>query len=307
MTLTQLRYIVAVDRLKNFARAAQDCLVAQPTLSLQIQKLEQEIGSEIFDRSKNPVVATRLGRAIIDQARVVLREAERLTELFQENDDEPSGRVNIGIIPTISTYLLPKIYKPLNEKYKQVDFRFYELPTSQITAQLESEDIDLGILATPLQLKNVVEIPLYYEPFVAYFPKNHKGKKKNLTLADIEGLDLILLGEEHCFRNQSLKVCGNSAVGKIECGSIETIKNMVDTGAGMTLLPLLSVDDNLDQGRVASFAKPEPAREISLIYRQGFVKKKLLNLIQQRILKAIPAELRTKKDRRLIGVDVEGV
>ena len=302
MTLTQLRYVVAVEKHGSFARAAKECLVAQPTLSLQIQKLEQEIGTELFDRRKNPVIVTSFGKRVLEQARNVLREADKITELFRENDDEPSGTISIGIIPTISTYLLPRIFKTLHQKYKQIDFRIFELPTTQITEKLERDEIELGILATPLRIKPLVETPLYYEPFVAYFPKDYEGPNKGLTMEKVEDYDLILLGEEHCFRNQSLKVCGDSGVGRIECGGVETIKKMVDLGVGMTLLPRLAI--NGDGPRIARFKSPEPAREVSLVYKKGFYKKKILEALKETILGAVPRELQKKSGRKLIGVDI---
>ena len=305
MTLTQLKYIVALGKYKSFARAARECLVAQPTLSLQIQKLEQEIGAEIFDRRKNPVVPTHFGQMVLEQAKVVLREADKITELFKENDEEISGELRIGIIPTISSYLLPKIFKSLTTKYNQVDFRIFELPTTQILEKLEADELELGILATPLNQKNMVETPLYYEPFVAYFPKNYKGKTEGISMEDLEDFELILLGDEHCFRHQSLRICGQSTTaGKIECGSIETIKNMVDLGMGMTLLPALSIKKLSD--RTAHFKDPEPVREISLVYKSGFFKKRILKALQTEILKAIPTELQDKKNRKLIGVQTPG-
>ncbi len=300
MTLTQLKYLLALDRHKSFARAAEACLVAQPTLSLQIQKLEQEIGVEIFDRSKNPIVTTSFGKEIIEQAKVVLKEAEKLEEIFRGAKEDTSGEILIGIIPTISTYLLPRIFKLLNKNYSQIEFRFYELPTSQIVQKLDSGDLEIGILATPLNTRNIVETPLYYEPFVAYFPKSYTGKLKDLNIDDIKSHEIILLGEEHCLRHQSLKICGQRTLGKIECGSLETIRNMVDLGVGMTLLPLLSMNPKKDTfGR---FKEPEPVREVSLVYRNGFFKKKIFQAIQKTILSVIPQELQTKGNRKLIGI-----
>lgn len=305
MTLTQLRYVVAVDRYGSFAGAARQCLVTQPTLSLQIQKLEQEIGQEIFDRRKNPVTTTGYGRKIVDQAKAVLREADKISEMFVEDDDEPSGEISIGMIPTISSYLMPHLYKRLSKSYKKLEFRIYELPTTQIIDQIEKEELDLGVLATPLHMKPFVETPLYYEPFVAYFPKDYRGKREKLTFENIEqtGQELILLGEEHCFRNQSLQVCGRASAGKLECGSLDTIKKMVDLGAGMTLLPLLSLG-KAEMKRTGRFAEPQPAREVSLIYKKGFYKKKVLSAVRDVILEAVPEELRSKEGRRLIGIDV---
>jgi LysR family hydrogen peroxide-inducible transcriptional activator len=300
MTLTQLRYLVALDKYKNFVRAAESCLVAQPTLSLQIQKLEHEIGSEIFDRTKNPIATTSYGLEIIEQAKLVLKEADHLEEMFREGKGEVSGEISIGIIPTISAYLLPQIFQLLNLSYPFVSFRFFELPTSQIIQKLESEELELGILATPLQNKNIIEQPLYYEPFVAYYPKNYTGKMENLELEDLNSQEIILLGEEHCLRYQSLKICGQKTLGKIECGSLETIRNMVDLGVGMTLLPLLSM--NLERDKFGRFKTPEPVREVSIVYKNGFYKKKILQSISKAILSVIPEDLKTIKNRKLIGI-----
>lgn len=300
MTLTQLRYIVALDRYKSFARAAESCLVAQPTLSLQIMKLEQEIGSEIFDRNKNPIITTSFGKEIIEQAKIVLKESDKLEEIFRGGREDASGEISIGIIPTISTYLLPQIFKLLNKNYPNIDFRFFELPTSQIIEKLENEDLEVGILATPLNLKNIIETPLYYEPFVAYFPKNYSGKTTELELDDLKSSDMILLGEEHCLRSQSLKICGQRTLGKIECGSLETIRNMVDLGVGMTLLPLLSMTSKKEgYGR---FKDPEPVREVSLVFKHGFYKKKIIQAIEKTILSVIPKDLQEKGNRKLIGI-----
>lgn len=300
MTLTQLRYLVALDKYKNFVRAAESCLVAQPTLSLQIQKLEHEIGSEIFDRTKNPIATTSYGLEIIEQAKSVLKEADHLEEMFREGKGDVSGEISIGIIPTISAYLLPQIFQLLNLSYPFVSFRFFELPTSQIIQKLESEELELGILATPLQNKNIIEQPLYYEPFVAYYPKTYTGKLENLELEDLNSQEIILLGEEHCLRYQSLKICGQKTLGKIECGSLETIRNMVDLGVGMTLLPLLSM--NLERDKFGRFKTPEPVREVSIVYKNGFYKKKILQSISKAILSVIPEDLKTIKNRKLIGI-----
>lgn len=300
MTLTQLRYIVALNRYKSFARAAESCLVAQPTLSLQIQKFEQEVGSEIFDRNKNPIITTSLGQEIVNQAKLILKETEKLEEIFRSGREDASGEISIGIIPTISTYLLPQIFKILNKTYPSIDFRFFELPTSQIIEKLESEDLEIGILATPLHNKTIVESPLYYEPFVAYFPRSYEGKIDNLSIDDLKSTEIILLGEEHCFRHQSLKICAQRTFGKIECGSLETIRNMVDLGVGMTLLPLLSM--NLKKDKFGRFEPPEPVREVSLVYKYGFFKKKILNAIEKTILSVIPKDLQEKGNRKLIGI-----
>lgn len=302
MTLTQLRYVVAIDKHRSFAKAAESCLVAQPTLSLQIQKLERELGADVFDRTKNPIATTAIGEKIVAQAKIAIRESDKILEFSREAEGELIGTLSIGIIPTISTYLLPKIFQILQKKYSQVDFRIYELPTSQIIHKLEEEEIDVGILATPLQRKEFNESPLYYEPFVAYFPNGYKGSIKDLTMDALREYPMILLGEEHCFRHQSLEVCGRSDLGKIECGSLETIKKMVDTGAGMTLLPALSIEEK--SPRVGYFAKPEPAREVSIVTRKEFFKKRILEVIKSTILETIPKEYHKLGERKMIGLDM---
>lgn len=313
MTLTQLRYIVAVDRYGGFAPAAKQCLVTQPTLSLQIQKIEQGIGAEIFDRRKNPVTATHYGRRVIDQAKNVLREADKIDELFREDDDEPTGEITLGIIPTVAPVLMPALYATLGKKYERLQFRIFELPTTQIIEKMRAGEIELGILATPLGFKDIVEIPLYYESFVAYFPKDYDGPQTGLD-PHVErpgGYEMILLGEDHCFRNQSLRVCGNRNTSRIECGSLETLVKMVDRGAGMTLLPELALaSESKSAGaarktkRVARFREPQPSREISLIHPRDFYKKRIFDAIREIVLSQVPAELREKKGRQLLGVDV---
>lgn len=345
MTLTQLRYIVAVDRHAGFAPAARHCLVTQPTLSLQIQKLEQEIGAEIFDRRKTPVVATHYGRRVIDQAQRVLREAEKIDELFRD-DEEPSGEITLGLIPTVAPILMPALFRMLGERYGRLQFRIFELPTTQIVEKMRAGEIELGILATPLGYKDLVETPLYYENFVAYFPEDYDGPKQDLDPGEERpgGYDMILLGEDHCFRSQSLRVCGSRNESRIECGSLETLMQMVDRGAGMTLLPEMAARAPLAEtagpdattnakskakskartrkpektssdaispmlaphlrGQIAHFRDPRPVREISLVHPRDFYKKKIFDAIKEIVVSQIPEELRERKGRQLIDVEV---
>ena len=311
MTLTQLRYIVAVDRYGGFAPAARHCLVTQPTLSLQIQKIEQEIGAEIFDRGKTPVVATHYGRRVIDQAQRVLREAEKIEELFHEDDEEPVGQITLGIIPTIAPTLMPALYETLGQSYARLQFRIFELPTTQIIEKMRAGEIELGILATPINLKDVVETPLYYEPFVAFFPADYSGPRTDLDphAERPGGYEMILLGEDHCFRNQSLRACGSRNPSRIECGSLDTLKKMVDRGAGMTLLPQLAIPPEhaaADDARIGRFRDPQPVREVSLIHPRDFFKKRIFDAIRDIVLAQIPTDMREKKGRQLIGVDNAG-
>ncbi|GBF50880.1 transcriptional regulator [Leptospira ryugenii] len=303
MTLTQLKYIVAVEQHKSFARAAEQCLVAQPTLSLQIQKLEQELGFELFDRKKNPVVTTKIGAEIIKQAKLTLTETDKLYEIAGQFKDEPTGSISIGIIPTVGNYLIPLVYQKLQTELGKVRIQISELPTSSIIEKLESDQLDLGILATPLKISNLVEIPIYYEPFLAYYPEGARDKSKTVTMKNIEKYPLLVLGEEHCFRHQSLKICNHNAIAKIESGSVETLKRMVDMGIGVTLLPKLSISEHSE--RIVPFESPEPAREVSFVYKTGFFKSKILKKITEIIRKEIPKDLQKKDKFRVVGISLE--
>ncbi|MBU42007.1 MAG: transcriptional regulator [Spirochaetaceae bacterium] len=301
MTLTQLRYVLSLARHGSFGKAAEHSLVAQPTLSIQIQKLEQELGVEIFDRKRSPIALTEPGKKVEAYARRILDEADALLEEFQDNSEELRGRIRLGIIPTVSSYLLPKIFRKLKQKYPEAEFYIHELPTSEILRKVQNEQLDIGILATPLNERMIEEIPLYYEPFVVYFPPDAKVPTGRLSLDDLQGTDMLLLGEEHCFRHQSLKLCGQGNAGKIECGSLDTIKKMVDQGMGATLLPLLSA--NLKSERVVRFKNPEPVREIGMIHGRSFYKSRMLKALKDTILANIPEDLHQQKNRKLIGAE----
>lgn len=303
MTITQLRYLVAIDHFRSFARAAEQCLVAQPTLSLQVQKVEQELGFELFDRRKNPVVTTKLGKEIIEQAKLTLKEADKLYEIAGQFNNEPSGPLSIGIIPTVGNYLIPAIYNNIQSKIPKVQLQIAELPTLTILDKLENDEIDLGILATPLKMSNIIEVPIYYEPFVAYYPEGAKDKNKTVTMKNIEKYPLLVLGEEHCFRHQSLKICSHNSIAKIESGSVETLKRMVDMGIGVTLLPKLSVGDKTE--RIVPFASPEPAREISIVYKKGFFKTKILKKLLEIITAEIPKDMLRRENVKVIGISLE--
>ena len=179
MTLTQLEYIVAIDTYRSFVGAAEKCFVTQPTLSMQVQKLEETLGVKLFDRSKQPVIPTEIGIEIIAQARVLLAESEKIKEIISDQHRELSGELKIGIIPTVAPYILPKVIHCFTEKFPQVKLVVWELTTELIVNHLKSGVIDCGILSTPLHDANLTEIPIFYESFVAYVSKNSKLSKRN--------------------------------------------------------------------------------------------------------------------------------
>lgn len=301
MTLVQLKYAVTLEKVKNYAIAATELLIAQPTLSLQIQKLEKSIGISIFDRTTNPISVTNEGKEFLKQARVVLAESEKLEYMFSQKGDSIAGDLRLGIIPTVSSSLLIKILPILNSKFPDLNLRIFELPTNHIIQKLENNEIDAGILATPLENKKIKEYPLYYEPFRAYIPSNIKIKSKEMSIEDLQNYEMIVLGEEHCFRSQALKVCKNKSYGRIEAGSFETIKKLVDNNLGLTLLPHFEEVTNKNQLR--DLKDPIPAREISLVTNQSFYKMNILKAIKTEILNLIPKEFHTKKNYHIMGVE----
>ena len=247
MTFTQLEYIVAVDNARHFARAAAQCFVSQPTLSMQIQKLEEELGIKIFDRSKQPVLPTEAGAAIINQARNIIVETKAINEIVQVQKGILAGRLALGIIPTLAPYLLPLFVASFTKKYPLVKLVVNELTTDLIISRLREGKIDAGILVTPLQESGIKEDPLFYEELVTYVSKSNVAYKKNYVLAsDIDPDKLWLLEEGHCFRSQIVNLCElrkKSHEGshfEYEAGSIETLIRLVETNDGITIIPELA-------------------------------------------------------------------
>jgi LysR family hydrogen peroxide-inducible transcriptional activator len=303
MTITQLEYIVAVDTYKSFILAAEKCFVTQPTLSMQVQKLEDMLGVKIFDRTHQPIVATEVGIEIIAQARIMLAESYKIKEL--------SGELKIGIIPTISPYLLPKIISRFVEKYPQVKLVVWEQNTEHIIQQLKLGMIDCGILSTPLHENNLIEIPVFYENFVAYVSKASKlYKKKAISPEDIDVEELWVLDEGHCMREQVLNICQRRKSTKgfqhfeYNTGSVDTLKRMVDQNSGATILPELALDDLSDKqlDRIRYFRSPEPAREVSIVIQRNFLKRRMIEALKNEILHFIPKKLRSKKKKELMDI-----
>ncbi len=311
MTLQQFEYIIAVDNHRHFAKAAQACFVTQPTLSMMLQKLEDELGVLIFDRSKQPVVPTETGRAIIEQARKVLREAAELREIVENQRQILSGELRLGIIPTLAPYLLPLFLKRFSEKYPDIKLIISELTTDNIIQKLKKDTLDMGIMATPTSDGDLFETPLFQEQFVVYAAKNEKILNKRYLLAnDIDVNRLVLLEEGHCMRAQVVNLCElrqtKNRMSNIfyESGSIETLKNLIDTHAGVTILPELALR-NLTKSQfknIRFFQDPAPVREISLVTYRAFVKKRLAEALKSEILAGLPSELVQTKARQILSI-----
>ncbi len=310
MTLVQLEYIVAVDTYRSFVIAADKCFITQPTLSMQIQKLEEFLNVKIFDRSKQPVVPTEIGAQIIAQARTVLQENQKIKELINNQQHDITGELKIGIIPTIAPYLLPEVIAGMLEKYPDLKLLIWEYTTEDIIHHLKTGVIDCGILATPLVDLNIIETPLYYENFVSYISKNSKlYKKKTIDADDLADENIWLLNEGHCMRSQVLSICRSTKNNRLQSltyntGSVETLIRMVDVNDGATLLPELAIKDLTARqlNKVRYFKIPEPVREISLVTHKNFVKKRMLNALREEILTMIPKPMKQRKKKDVIGI-----
>jgi LysR family hydrogen peroxide-inducible transcriptional activator len=311
MTFVQLEYIVAVDTWRHFATAASQCFVTQPTLSMQIQKLEEELGFKIFDRSKQPVVPTEAGLEIIEHARRVLQERNNLLETIQLRKGVLTGELRIGIIPTLAPYLLPLFIQPFTKKYPSVRLVVHEMMTDLIITRLREGRIDAGILVTPLQEPGISEHVLFYEELMAYVSKQNAIYEKSYVLPqDIDPNKLWLLEEGHCFRSQIVNLCELKKMSRenshfdYEAGSIETLRRMVEMNDGITIIPELATLDMpaRQQQLIRHFRKPAPMREVSLVVHRNLVKQRLIRVLKQQILDTVPEKVRKNKTPNIVPV-----
>ena len=296
MTLQQLEYIVALDNHRHFVKAAESCHVTQSTLSMMIQKLEQELEINIFDRKMQPIAPTEIGRSLIDQAKVILYNAKQFKELALSEKQQESGKVTLGIIPTVAPYILPKLFNILQERNPNIQLHVKEITTAEIIKQLDKAEIDMALLATPLDNPNILEIPVYYERFFGYIsPTEDLYQMKELEMNHIPMDHLWVLKEGHCLRNQVIRLCEfDSGFSSIyEAGSIDTLIKIVDTNGGYTIIPELHIDLLSEQQKlnVRPIVNPEPNREISLVVRNDYVKERLLNVIAKNISDVIPENM----------------
>lgn len=311
MTITQLEYIIAVDTYRHFSTAAAQCFVTQPTLSMQVQKLEEALGSKIFDRSKQPVIPTETGEEIILQARKILHEVKMIYQLISDKQGVLKGDLRIGIIPTLAPYLLPMFLQPFLTKYPEIKIKVKEMTTDVIIEKLKAGKIDAGLLVTPLQDTGIIEYPLFYEELVAYVSEQNAAYKKTYVLADdIDLKDLWLLEEGHCFRSQTINLCELKKQTKeqshfeYEAGSVETLRKMVELNNGVTILPeLATLDFSVKQlNMVRHFKAPVPVREVSLVTHRNYVKKKLVDVLAEGILLTLPGKITLNKKNNVVKI-----
>lgn len=308
ITLTQLEYIVAIDEYRHFATAAEKCFVTQPTLSMQIKKLEDELGVIIFDRSRQPVVPTDLGAKLIEQARMTLSATQRIKEIIQEEQQEVEGTLKIGIIPTLAPYLLLVFIGPYIRKYPAVKVEVEELVSEEIIRRLKRDMLDVGLFVTPYHDEKIVERPVFYEEMLVYaHPDSELLKKKEVGHEDIVTSDIWMLGNGHCFRNQVVNLCEMSASQhknlpfEFESNSLETLMRIVDVEGGFTLIPELALQYMSPEKKkqVRSIANTKPLREVSVIYSRHFTKQRLITLLCDEIKSVVPAHM-LKRDRGMI-------
>ncbi len=312
MNIQQLEYIIAVDNYRHFSKAAEASFVTQPTLSMMIQKLEEELGVKIFDRSQLPVHPTEIGKRIIDQARVAVAQVNQLKEIVQEEKGIVKGVFRLGIIPTISPYLLPRLMQVHSENKFDIRIVISELTTDQILKGLSNDSLDGGILATPLKEPAIKEHPIYYERFFAYISPVEKAiyAKTSIDESDLTAARLWLLDEVHCFRTQILHLCnfkkrrgGNQqSIFSYEAGSIDTLINIVDKNDGLTVIPEMALSSlsETQMKNVRSFKNSTPVREVSLVTRKEFFRERLLSILIDEVKMAIPRSLQDEAMKKYV-------
>jgi len=296
MTLTELRYIVALARERHFGRAADSCFVSQPTLSVGIKKLEDELGVALFERGAREVTLTPVGERVVEQAQRMLEQAQDIREIAKHGQDPLQGPFRLGVIYTIAPYLLPSLVRLLHKRAAQMPLHLQENYTERLRELLKQGDIDAAILALPFEEPGFAIEPLYDESFVVAVPHDHAwASRKSLKTAELGQEPMVLLGTGHCFRDQVLEVCpelnrysaGDGLQKTFQGTSLETIRQMVASGVGVTVLPAISVPERVPRDSLLAyvpFAPPVPERRVALAYRKSFPRRAAIAAIRQAIV-----------------------
>jgi len=308
-SFAQLEYAIALDTFKNFKRASEHCYVTQPTLSMQIKKLEDSLGVILFDRSKMPVVTTDIGTEFIKQARTILRERDKMSELIDVFNDQIKGELHLGVIPSVAAHLLPLFIVELNLKYPDLNIFVHEMVTDQVVAGLKNEVLDVGIIVTPADYKQIDTQPLYYEEIGLYVSEDHPFYQMDKVAVDqLQTRDMWMLKEGHCFRNQSLNLCGGSDEDHqekrfwFESSSIETLVKMVDLQGGFTLIPELMVESIAAERhpQIKWMSGQPPVREVSLATYRNFTKRRMVDVLVETIKNVLPGRMLEKKTGNVV-------
>ena len=307
MTLQQLEYILAVNQFRHFAKAAEYCRVTQPTLSAMIQKLEEELDTRIFDRSQQPVCPTPVGIHIIEQAQNILVQANRIKNIIEEEKHSLTGTFKLGILPTVAPYLLPRFFPQLMKKYPDLDIRVVEMKTNDIKKALQTGEIDAGIVASLAGMEELQQTPLFYEQFFAYVSREDAlFNNEVIRTSDLNGEQLWLLDEGHCFRDQLVRFCQMKSARASQLayhlGSMETFMRMVESGKGVTFIPELAVLQLGDAQKelVRSFAIPCPTRQVVLLTNKNFIRHTLLEVLVKEIKLSVPKEMLSLKATKAV-------
>lgn len=312
-SITQLEYLIALDKHRHFGRAAKECHVSQPSLSAQLQKLEDELGVVVFDRSKKPILVTHKGEQVLEQARTIVKEHRRLYDVARESG-QLKGELNLAIIPTLAPYIIPIFVQEFSSKYPEVRLKINEYKTEDIIRLLCDDYLDAALLVTPLYDDRIIERSLFYETFHLYVNSDHPlYKRKKIKESDIDSHDIWLLSEGHCFRDQMLKICSMSDQAKplenveFESGNLETLINIVRTSRGHTLLPYLAtfyLNQHEKKNNLKDFSQNIPVREVSLIHSRSFLKEDIIDALEQTILDNLPEGLSTLKQKKFSIIDI---
>jgi LysR family transcriptional regulator, hydrogen peroxide-inducible genes activator len=295
MTLTELRYIVAVARERHFGRAAEKCFVSQPTLSVAIKKLEDELGVQLFERGAAEVTVTPVGSRIVEQAQRVLEESDAIRHIAAQGRDDLIGALRLGAIYTVGPYLMPQLIPLLHKRAPQMPLLLQENYTARLAALLKNGELDLIILSLPFSEPGIVTHAVYDEPFRVVMPATHAwAKKARIPAADLCGETLLLLSSGNCFRDQVLQTCsgvkraaGNSIQQSLEGGSLETIRHMVASGVGITVLPASAAEAKTAENKLTAvrpFVQPTPSRRVALAWRKSFPRPRAVELVRQAVL-----------------------
>lgn len=305
MNIQQLEYIVALDELKSFSKAAERCFITQATLSTMVKKLEEEFNTTIFDRKSNPITTTECGKELVMQAKKILHETHLFEDIAQTSKFNISGQIRIGIIPTVANSLFQIIIDPILKKYPTLQLTFVEITTNNIVKQLREGTLDAGILATPILAQDIEDDVLYYETLVVYNSQKSKGKKYILP-KELKKEKVWMLEEGHCLREQFINLCSLEAKRNLpgnfnfEANSLDTLLNLVDHFGGLTLIPELYIQQmSADrQKRVSKFKSPIPVREISMVYYRPFAKQRIIGALISEISSLVQPHLNTSKHKK---------
>ncbi len=312
-TITQLEYILAVNETKNFSRAAKSCHVSQPSLSAQIQKVEDELDIILFDRSKKPIITTAKGLDVVDQAKAIIKEHKKIFDI-KNDSGELKGDLHIAIIPSLAPYLIPLFIKSFSQNHPKVNLKISEYKTEDILSSLYDDSIDAALLVTPLYDDRVIERSLFFEQFLVYTSTKHSlAKKKSVTQKDLDTKSAWLLEEGHCFREQVLKVCSLKKKNRVlknvnfSSGSLETLINLIRQGSGYTLLPELATSHlpkDEREKQLKKFRKPIPTREVSLVHSRSFLKQDIIDALQETIISSLPKNIKSLKRTNIEVIDI---